>query len=343
MTNQTTKCLSARQLFFVLYASRMVVAITFFQFVLGGRMTTDWLFSLAGAWALTMLACAVSYWCCKKQKNPLNNKGVALLYAGYFLYFAAASIGRFSFFASNRLNPHTTLLLFVVIMAVAACYAAYLGLAALGRFAAFCAAALVLIIAAVLLLNIGNTAWINFFPLRENQPISMLKNSLIFAANSVEPVLYPALADKTGAGRGKALFGAVCSAYAGIIVLVGLCIGVLGAGASLRPYPVFTLFQMTALGGFSRLDVLYTAFWVFAVFLKCAVLLYCAVCCLRCEHRKAVYAALLCAVAVIGFLLSRAYTTSLAEKTSGIYLVAALIYCVVFPVGSLLLQRRKGR
>ena len=57
--------------------------------------------------------------------------------------------------------------------------------------------------------------------------------------------------------------------------LVGLQ-GVMGDAAGLQAFPVYTLSQLAGSGSMVRMDALYTGFWIFAIFIKAALLIYCA-------------------------------------------------------------------
>ncbi len=67
-----------------------------------------------------------------------------------------------------------------------------------------------------------------------------------------------------------------CS-YLTTSLLFLFAIGVMGDAAGLQAFPVYTLSQLAGSGSMVRMDALYTGFWIFAIFIKAALLIYCAV------------------------------------------------------------------
>ena len=50
----------------------------------------------------------------------------------------------------------------------------------------------------------------------------------------------------------------------------------MGDAAGLQAFPIYTLSQLAGSGSMVRMDALYTGFWIFAIFIKAALLIYCA-------------------------------------------------------------------
>lgn len=80
-----------------------------------------------------------------------------------------------------------------------------------------------------------------------------------------------------GGHRFGAFYGAMGCSYLTTSLLFLFAIGVMGDAAGLQAFPVYTLSQLAGSGSMVRMDALYTGFWIFAIFIKAALLIYCAV------------------------------------------------------------------
>lgn len=333
--------ISPVQLFFILLVSRLVVTLTYVQTVSVGRFSSDLLLSIAFAFLFTMLLSMPVYLCIIKNKNPLSVKWIAVLYALYFVYSAAVNISRFSYFASSRLNPESSMVFFIIIIAAAACYAAAMGIESLGRFGVFCGAVLVIAVLVVAVFNIHNIDVINFYPVFGNSRSEIFENSAVFTANSIEPALLLMLSGRVNGKKAKPLFFGIAAAFATIFLLIFLCIGVMGSAASLQAYPIFTLFQMASIGSFSRLDMFHTAFWVFALFLKCSVLIYAASSAVtKFTHRtKCIAVALITGAAAV--IMTEVIGTGMAAFTKILSIATFILFVVAVPFIYLFIGKKK--
>lgn len=268
--------ISPRQLFFIVFVSRTVVCLTFIQAVSIGKFSADLLISFFVSYLLIMLLSLPVVFCVKYGNNPFDNKVLRLFYTFYFLLSCALTVSRFSYFATTRMNPQMSMLVFIIVSFVAVGYSAYLGIEALGRFAGFCAVLLVIAVGTVVLCNLDNFNNLNFYPIFENPSDNIIKNTLLFMSNSVEPALFLCLSKNTGKSGIKAFYLGVSMAYFTIFLLLFFTLGVLGKNAGLQTFPIFSLFQMASVFDFSRMDMLHTSFWVMAMFLKSSTLIYSA-------------------------------------------------------------------
>lgn len=333
--------ISAYQLFVILVISRGVVAITFFQSVLNGGVTADSLLSLVFACLFTLLLSVPAYLCVVKYKNPLSSKWASIIYLIYYMFFSAVNISRFAFFASSRISQNSTDIMFIVFFTLAVCYAASLGIESLARASSICGVVSVLVLLAVALLNIKNFEFLNLFPFFINSKNSILENSLVFASNSIEPVMFLSLSRVTNAKKAKPLFLSVIIVYAAIIILILFCVGVLGRGTSLYAYPIFTLFQMTSFKNFSRLDMIHTAFGVFALFLKCSVLIFCASSSFKKFNYTKKCFAISAIVGIVAVFINKLFSTQIVVNSRFIYIWISIIFCIVIPVLFLLFAKKE--
>lgn len=335
--------ISPKQLFFVIFVSRIVVSLTYIQSVSVGRFDSDVPIAFALSLPLTLLASVPSVLCAKRNKSPLKNRALSLFYIVFFLFFSSLTVSRFAYFATTKMNPDISMTVFALVTFVAVGYGAYLGIESLGRFASFCGALLVLVTAGVLFFNIKNFECVNLFPVLENSVGHILSNTVLFTCNTIEPVVLLSLSDKTNGDCAKPYFSGVSLAYLCMFMLLLFCSGVLGDGADLQPFPIYTLFQTASIGDMSRLDIFHTSFWIFAVFLKTAVLIFCASTAIKKFNHKNKVAVL----SVLAFLGSVIIGEVVGTKIVGVSKILSvalfLVFAVVVPVLFLIFERSAHR
>lgn len=322
------------QIFLVLFVSRIVVTLTYVQTVSVGKLGTDFLFSIVISCVFTIILSIPSYLSVK------NNKSVLLpyLYAVYFSWLAGVGISRFSYFASSRVNTSSSMVLFIIVISVAAGYCAVLGIEGISRFGSFCGLLLVITLAIVLLFNVHNFHFINFLPVYSNSLTDIFKNAFVMASNSTEPAVFLILSNRINGNKSKPLFLSLLVSYITVLLIIAFVVGVMGANASLQSYPIFALFQMASAGSLSRLDMLHTSFWVLALLLKSSLLIYSAsVVVKRFTHvKKAVFFSVL--VAIISIIINEALSTSMAGITKALSVVTFVLFVVALPVISLFMK-----
>lgn len=331
------------QLFCILFVSRLVVTLTYIQSIINGKLAADLLISIVASYLASIIMSMPVIFCIKKYKNPLKNKWISPAFGLYFIYLASLSISRFSYFASSRLHPQSNAVFFIVLILIAVCYAVSMGIEGLGRFSVFNAALLIFAIIIAVAFNIKNFSAINFFPSYLNSHSIITSNVFILSANTVEPAVLLALSDRVNGKAEKTYFAALSTSYLTIFVLMGLCVGVMGASASLQSFPIFTLFQMAYLGGMSRLDIVHTAFWIFGVFLKCSVLLYCASIMFEKYSHKTKSVAVSGLSVIVCLLMTGYVGTMMTGLSKTVNMVLALIFCIIIPIISLIfIKKQKG-
>ena len=334
--------ISPSQLFFIILVSRAVVALTFFQSILNNGITPDVLLSSFLARILNLLICLPAYFCAKNNKNPLDFKVTKAFYLVYFIFFASVNISRFAFFASSETNEGSGSFLFIILMAGAACYAASLGIEAFSRFSVICADISIVLLIIIIVMNIRNFHITNFAPFFINTKYEIFENSVIFTSNSIEPALFLVLWDKTNSDNAKPFFLGIVAAYFAIFIMLLFCIGVLGSAAPLFSYPVFTLFQMTAYKSFSRLDIVYTAFGFFALFAKCAIIIYCATQTVEKYTLKTKSAALFIILSISSVLITQQFFSEIINNAKIFYFTISVIFSIIIPSLVLIFAKRKG-
>ncbi len=263
-------------IFFLFYISRIVVTLTNIQSVSTGLMKTDMLISLALAMGLTIIISLPILCCCRYHKSPMDIKWLGFIYAVYFVFLAGINISRFSYFASTTLNPDSKAWIFAVVFSVCAFYGALLGIEGLSRFSAFVFAMLLIAVSAAVLCNIQNFEEINLYPVISNKVSDIAENAFRFASNSTEMVMLLCLNKRVNGYAVKHYVYSVMASILTVFILIYSIIIVLGDAAALQPFPLFSLFQMARIGTLERMDVIHISFWIFAIFVKGALLIYCA-------------------------------------------------------------------
>ena len=176
--------ISPLSLFYILFICRIVVSLTSVHSVSTTEINSQALISFVIAMVMTVVFSLPAVFCYKMNKNPIDIKWVSKLYYVYFIFIAAVSVSRFSYFASTTLNPETQGWLFALIVCVCAFYGTTLGVEALSRFSALVFVLLCLAILCVLLCNYDTFNDINFYPIITNEGKGILKSAFVFSSNT---------------------------------------------------------------------------------------------------------------------------------------------------------------
>lgn len=324
------------QLFFVLFVSRIVVSLTYVQTVSVGILSTDFLISIALSFLFTMLLSIACVLCSVRGLKP----PLIVLYAVYFVWLSSLNVGRFSYFASSRINANSSMIYFIIAIVVAGCYCAILGIESVSRFGSFCGVLLIITVFSVFLFNIHNLDGLNYFPIYTNSKNDILKNALVMTSNSIEPALLLVLSNRINGAKAKPFYYAILSSYFTVFMLILFVIGVLGSASSLQSYPIFTLFQMASVGSFSRLDMLHTAFWVLALLLKISVLIYSSSLVIK-KYKHSTKCIIISFLVIVISIISNSFVTfESTEINKYISLISFVLFVLVLPIVTLIRGRK---
>ena len=216
MNNAKRGKISPFQFFAILTVSRIVVSLTYIQSVTVGIMSFDIALGLIFAAFFTMILSIPAYYCVVKNKNPLDNRWVALLYLLYFSYFCGVNVSRFAYFAISRLDTKISMPILCVAIVVLGVYCACLKIEGIARFGSLCAVTLFIAIVGAALLNFNKIEVENFYPLIRNSRFAILNNTLLFTSNSVEPAIIIALGSKVNGNILKPICAAVFTSFSAI-------------------------------------------------------------------------------------------------------------------------------
>lgn len=338
MTQAKRNKIAPVSIFFLLYISRLVVSLTDVQSVTAGEMKTDTLISILISMLLTLLLSLPAVMCCIKNKSPFDIKWTGLLYSLYFIFLAGVNISRFSYFASTTLNPDSQAWIFSVIIVICACYGAYLGIEGLARFSAFGFALLTAAIIIVLLCSAGSFQEINLYPVISNNTDTILKNIVYMTSSSSESVLFLCLCKRVNGKAVKPYIRSVIAAFFTIFILFLTVIGVMGDAASLQEFPLYTLFRLAKVGLLERIDILHISFWIFGIFIKSVLLIYCSAISFKPMKNRTK-----CIVSSALALVLAVCLTELVGAGSVspvVYAVPFAVFCVIIPIMTLIFKKR---
>ena len=328
--------------FSLIFISKVLVAFTSCTFVLRGEYSSDILISIAGSMFLSFILMCIIIYACKNGKSPLNNKWVGLIYGIYFIFVGSILVTRFSFFASTELNPESQILFYCAFIIAFCVYGAMLGIEPLARFSLLVFAVTVIGIIAILMFGIYEFEIINLFPFTKNSAEDIIVNSLYFAGDSSELVLFLGVSPKVNGNKIKPLWWATGTAYVVCIGILAVVIGILGDTATMSAFPLFEVSQVSKFSDNERLDSVYTAFWIFAVFLKCTSFLYASTVMFNKVFQKLTHKK----ICIVCGIIMMAFCTffSILNVLSGIYqpliIVPYIIFGFVIPIGCLIFQKK---
>lgn len=338
LTNTKRNKIAPVSIFFLLYISRLIVSLTNIQSVTSSIIKTDMLISIIAAMGLNLLLSLPAIWCYKNNKSPFDVKGVNLFYAIYFIYLAGVNISRFSYFASSILNPEASSWIFSVIIVLCVCYASMLGIEGLSRFSAFAFLLIVITIIVGIIFNLKNYNEVNLYPVITNDNATILKNIMYTTSSSTEIAVFLSLGKRVNGSAVKPFVFSVIASFFTIFMLILFVNATMGDAASLQTFPIYTLFQLSKIGLFERFDALHISLWIFGVFVKSVLLIYCASTSIqKFKNRTKCIVSSILSLAV-ALVLSE--FTEIGSMTLAAFAVPYLIACVIIPLLTLIFKKR---
>ncbi len=338
LTNSQKNKIAPISVFFMLYISRIVVSMTNIQSVTAGGVKTDVLISIMLAMALNLILSLPAIYCCVNNKSPFEVKGVNVFYAVYFAFLAGININRFSYFASSVLNPEAPSWIFTLLIFICIAYASTLGIESLARFSTFAFILIVLSVAVGLLFNIYNYEEINLYPVIGNSISEIAENVLYITSSSSEILIFLCLAKRVNGSAVKPFVFSVLVAFTTTFLLFLFVLAVMGDAASVEEFPVYTLYQTAKAGLFQRLDVFYISLWIFGIFLKGALLVYCSS--ISIKRLKNSTKCIISSVLSLASALAVAELGDAGTMSPDVYVAAYVTACVVIPLLTAVFKKR---
>lgn len=310
-------------LFAMLFVSRVLVIFGVCNTNFAGIYAPDMVISLGIGLAIALVLCAPIVYAANKHKELIKPKWLSVIYGVYFLFLGAVTVGRFSFFASMEMNVKSQAMFHALLIILAGAYAAWLGIEPISRFGSFIFGVTVIGIVGIVAFGAKDFSMLNLFPFTKNNTAEIMENAIDFACETGEIILLAVLAPKVNGKINKAFFSAIILSFAVCGLLFVYSAGVLGDVAGVTAFPFYDLSQLSRLGN-ARLDSVYTAFWIFAVFLKCTLFLYCASECFPFKKKGTA-----CAVSAVG-LFAIVFTLSQLEFYLHSQILAIVIPFILF-------------
>ena len=225
---------------------------------------------------------------------------------------------------------------------IAACtYAASLGFEAISRFSALVFVLTIIGVFGIAAASANKFESINLFPFMQNDSAAVLKNAAYSLCSTSEIPLLFVLRPRVNGKAGKPFcFAIVLSCLLSLLIAVVAC-GVLGNMASVSAYPVFELSQLARLGTGERPEAVFTALWIFAVFLKISVFLYCAALCFgKTQNRKK---CVVCGLAMLGATALILYTRLYSAANGLLVYIPFAVFGAFLPAVYALTHKRGNR
>ena len=191
---------------------------------------------------------------------------ISAVYALIFTLSMLVTLARLELFVGTIIFPENDSALFIIICVLASCYAASLGIEALGRVSALsvmisCAAFLFIMVTMADKIDVTQFSPVFF-------------DGLIFASRTVEIVILSALLPKINGKPMRAYFTWLGATVLSMLSLFFFVFGGLGKFALTQLFPVHSVAVLAEVGVFRRFDVLLTGVWILSAFIKISLLLY---------------------------------------------------------------------
>lgn len=203
-----------------------------------------------------------------------------LLYAWYFIHLSSWVVRNLGDFMSATIMPRTPITAFHLLFLLVCTYAVIQGIRTIGRVSEFLTPLIFLTFSLVWITRGGDWNFERFLPVFElDLWKSIVENRQMLAFPFMETsaflMIFPLVHD--GKYVKPFLKGIVLSALT-LSLVTFLTIGILGVvRASHLTYPLFTIAKEIDFGNFvQHVEATTTMFWIFAIFVKLTVSLYCA-------------------------------------------------------------------
>ena len=348
---------SAGQIFCMLFVSRIVLMLTYSAGSMELTWGVDYLLVMLTYMAANFLTAIPIFVLC--FRNPGMNViecaqkafgrgaiAVAVIYGLFFLYISARDVGRFNLFVTSVLNPHVPVFLFSLLVIVAACYAAGLGVEAVLRTSTVIAAILVLSLLFIIIALIPQLDLLGMDPIHVTSVSDFLRSAFRGISHTPEPLalllLIPLAKGKVG--KGFIIWNIVTAAV--MLLLSFLVYGVLGIYTTQLAFPFYSAATVAELGIFQRMDAVFTAIWMGGAFIKTTFTLLLAVTCFQHVFGKKYKTLLIWLGGLImvgaSVLFSEDIQSALVKNFATAEGILVLVLMVVIPLILLIAGRKKG-
>lgn len=342
---QNTPKISVWQLFAVLLLSRLLTLLTYTTLGAETMQNSDCFPSVVFAVLLILLFSVLLFVQMRRfpgqdlvdiayYRSPAFSKCVSVLLAVYFLSVALETLARLELFVSTVIFPNRQSAFLILICVAAACYAASLGIEALGRTGAV---SLSLFAAAFLFIMFAMAEkidFLNFSPMFYDGVMPSLTEGLRAATRSAEIVMFAAMLPRVSGNAKKAYAAWIAAFLFSSLTVFFFVFGGLGYFALTQLFPIHAVAVLSEISVFQRFDVLLTGIWILSAFVKISFLLYLVSAFLQKSFRaswKNRY------IAVSGILISAVQIFFAGSFTGYFYTVGLWTRTIIFAVFTVLL------
>lgn len=273
------------QVFSIIFLSRLLTVLTYTSIGEEKMETGDYFPSVLFAGLFILLFSVMLFVQNKKypgkdltdiayMASPWFSKVISVVYALIFTFSMLVTLARLELFVGTIIFPENDSALFIIICVLASCYAASLGIEALGRVSALsvmisCVAFLFIMVTMADKLDVTQ-----FSPAFFDGPLPSVKGGLSFASRTMEIVMLSALLPKINGKPLRAYFAWLSVTLLSMLSLFFFVFGGLGKFALTQLFPVHSVAVLAEVGVFRRFDVLLTGVWILSAFIKISLLLY---------------------------------------------------------------------
>lgn len=209
-----------------------------------------------------------------QTKKPMLSGVFTYVYAHYFMYSAVVSLMIFSLLLGNFINPGISFFAFFTLALLCCYYAAFKGLTAIARsstiFLVMILFSLVFVCASLFL----KIDVLNYSDIFLEDGSGIVRNStLITAQASAVPAVFLFVHRIKGSLK-KPLYLWILLSNIAVFLLSLISFGVIGDYLLLTEFPFYTATQLTEIGAFQRLDVIFLALWTVGMFVNITLSLF---------------------------------------------------------------------
>lgn len=206
--------------------------------------------------------------------SPMFSKCVSVLYAFYFSFAALETLSRLELFIGTVIFPNQQNGFLILICVAAACYAASLGVEALGRAGSISLGLFVAAFVFIMVAMADEIDFLNFSPMFYDGVKPSLSAGLEAATRTSEILMFSAMLPQV-TGKPQKAYGAWLFAFLFSCLLVFFFVfGGLGYFALTQLFPIHAVAVLSEISVFQRFDVLLTGIWILSAFVKISFLLY---------------------------------------------------------------------
>lgn len=356
MTN--THQISPSQLYSIFFVSRILVTLTYIPTLGEASLSSDLLVQ-ALLYPLGMLVSALPLYAlykarpdwdlfdCAYRISPVLSKGIAVLYALFFLFTALLSVTRFDLFATSRLFPDSDFTVFLLIIIVVGCAAAGFGLEAIGRLSGIAVLLVCVTLGFVIAVLLPRFEPLNFTPLFYNGVAPTLRGAATFLSGTAEVAALAVIAPRVRGKLAKGYLKWTLWLTLAMGLLFFCAISVLGAFFDTQLFPFHSLAVLAEFSVLQRLDAFHTGVWILCLFVKLAFFTLLAVSCLRKafgrRFKKAWIAGCIVVLGAAAVFFSGAYERFAALAKPELMMAFFAVFVIIIPLCLLPLVKKQAK